>query len=107
MGGGGGEEKREGGADAGDVGKVLIGANPNVDAAADAALLELRQDVEVRSFVRNKIVGVELAARLRELLDELGERRPGLRRRLRLRRLEFGPNHPRRRDDDTNRCGNR
>ena len=67
------------GPDRGDVQKVRFGPDADVRAAFDAALLEVWNDVQIRTLVGDEIVGIEVASRLGERRDLRGEGR--LRRR--------------------------
>src|SRR5262249_15210813 len=80
------DDERRCGPDPRDVREVLIGADADVHAARDAALLERGRDVQVGALVRDQVVGVELAVWLGELFAERGERRDRLCRRAHLRR---------------------
>ena len=57
------------GPDRGDVGEVLVGTDADVRAAADAALLQVRNDVQIRALVRDQVVGVEVSRRLGQRRD--------------------------------------
>ena len=57
------------GPDGGDVGEVLIRPDADVGAAADAALLQIGNDIQIRTFVRDQVVGVEVSRRLGERRD--------------------------------------
>ena len=59
-----------------DVGEILVGPTPIVDAAGDAALLERRHDVSrYEALVRNQILSVsEATVRFGEALDERRQR---------------------------------
>ena len=73
------EDEDDLGPDRGDVGEVLIGPDADVRAPLDAALLQVRNDVQIRALVGDEIVGIEVASRLGERRDLRGEGR--LRRR--------------------------
>ena len=67
------DDVRDGGPDASDVREVLIRPHTNVRAALHPARDQLRYDVEVTTFVRNEVVGVEHPFRLGEPFDFFGE----------------------------------
>jgi len=56
-----------------DVGKILIGTDADVGAAANTAPLQLGHDLQVRALVRDQIVGVEVAGALRQGGNRRGE----------------------------------
>ena len=61
-----------------DVAEVLLGSDAQVDAARRRGVRELVRDLEVGGLVRDEVVGVEVAARLRELRAERRELDGGL-----------------------------
>ena len=69
------EQEGNVGAGAGDVREALVRPHADVGAAAHAEPVERAHDVQVAALVRDEIVGVEVATRLRELGDGAGERR--------------------------------
>src|SRR5690606_349915 len=66
-----------------DVGEVLVRTHPDVRAAPAAQRTQVLGDVQVRRLVRDQVVRVEVAARLRQLRDQPRERAVRERRRRR------------------------
>src|SRR5689334_21761887 len=60
---------------AGDVRKILIRPDPDVGAASNTTFVEFGEHFEVRPFVGNEIVGVEITTLLRERGDLGGKAR--------------------------------
>jgi hypothetical protein len=84
-----------------DVREVLIGADPEVYASVRADLAQLACDLEVGLLVGDDVVGIEIAAGLREARNERGKgRRVGERRGRALRADR------RRRGDGSGEAGN-
>src|SRR5687768_11358712 len=80
------DEQRYARANLRDVRKILIRSYADVRATSNAQLTELPDDMQVRRLVRYEVVGVEVAAALRQPLDSARERRGRKRRRLSLGR---------------------
>src|SRR5229473_3081873 len=57
----------------GDVRKILIGPNSNIDAAGFYLLLQLTDYVEIRRFVGNKIVRIKVPLGFRPLANVLSK----------------------------------
>ena len=58
-----------------DVGEVLFGSDSQVDAIGPGRLLERRNHRLESGFIRQEVLGLKCAARLRRLLDQRPERR--------------------------------
>jgi len=64
------DDEGNSGPDLRDVGKVLLRSHSYGGSACASHALHLVQDVQVRSLVRDEVVGSERAVLLRELLDD-------------------------------------
>ncbi|OFV91569.1 MAG: hypothetical protein A3H95_01070 [Acidobacteria bacterium RIFCSPLOWO2_02_FULL_64_15] len=69
------DDEGNGGAHLRDVGEILVRPDADVRAACHAAVPQGGDDVQVGLFIRDKIVGVEIAAALGELRHAAGKPR--------------------------------
>ena len=77
-------DERDRGTAFGDIREVLIRSDADVGAPLEILGAERGQHLQVRRLVRDQVVGIEVAAALRERRDRLGELREGLLVRARL-----------------------